>query len=148
MAGHFTKPKVSSSLFKIYDFASGVNFLVDTGSQISILTASRWDRENWSKGSSLVAANGTSITSFGNRLMTLRFGVKNFRWNFVVADVTQPILGADFLCAHSLIVDVKGRCLLNTEDFASFHVTPDNSSAPGERRRLGDSRIFSLHVLS
>ena len=48
----------------------------------------------------------------------------------MVADVTQPILGADFLCAHSLLVDVKRRRLFNAEDFASFRVTPDDSSAP------------------
>ena len=104
---------ISSSLFRIYDFASGVNFLVDTGSQISILPASKWDCEHRSKGSSLVAANGTAIASFGNRLMTLHFGVKSFKWNFMVADVTQPILGVDFLCAHSLLVDFKRRRLFN-----------------------------------
>ena len=131
MAGHSKKSEALSSVFRIYDFASGMNFLVDTGSQISILPASKWDKENRVKSSSLVAANGTSITSFGNRLMTLRFGVKSFRWNFVVAEVTQPILGADFLCAHSLMVDVKGRRLFNIEDFESFRVTPDSSSAPG-----------------
>ena len=131
MAGHFTKPKALSSVFKIYDFASGVNFLVDTGSQISIPPASKWDRENRSESSSLATANGTSITLFGNHLMTLRFGVKSFRWNFVVTDVSQPILGADFLSAHSLMVDVKGRRLFNMEDFASFRVMPDNSLAPG-----------------
>ena len=33
-------------LFKVYDFNSGTNFLVDTGSQISILPASTWDKGN------------------------------------------------------------------------------------------------------
>ena len=106
VAGHSKKPQAFSSIFRIYDFVSGMNYLVDMGSQISILPASKWDKENCVKSNSLVAAKG-------NRLMTLRFGVECFRWNFVVADVTQPILGADFLCAHSLMVDVKGRRLFN-----------------------------------
>ena len=96
------------SLFKAYDFTSGVNFLVDTGSQISIVPASKWDKDNRSKGEELLAANGTTIAMFGQRHLSMRFGEKKFEWTFIVAEVMQPIIGADFLCAHSLMVDVKG----------------------------------------
>ena len=99
-----------ASLFKAYDFESGMNFLVDTGSQISILPASKWDRENRSRGQELMAANGSTIEMFGQRCLSLRFGKQKFEWTFIIAEVTQPIIGVDFLCAHLLMVDVKGRC--------------------------------------
>ena len=38
-----------------------------------------------------------------------------FRWIFIVADVHHPILGADFLGHHGLVVDVK-NCLLIDSD--------------------------------
>ena len=97
-----------ATLFKVFDFNSGMNFLIDTGSQISILPASTWDKSNRSRTQELMAANGTTIDAFGQRLLSLRLGKMNFKWSFAVAAVTQPILGADFLCAHALMVDMKG----------------------------------------
>ena len=124
-----------ATLFKVYDFDSGVNLLVDMGSQISILPVSKWDRDNRSRGQDLMAANGTTFTTFGQRHLSLRFGKKNFQWAFMVADVTQPILGADFfcadfLCAHSLMVDVRGRHLVNIEEFETIRIESDSSPVP------------------
>ena len=125
VAGANSVASSPASLFKAYDFTSGVNFLVDTGSQISILPASKWDKENRSKGQELLAANGTSIATFGQRRLPLRFSGKNFEWPIIVAEVMQPIIGADFLCTYSLMVDVKGRCLVNIENFETIHVESD-----------------------
>ena len=38
---------------------------------------------------------------------------RTFEWTFYVAAVTQPILGADFLRHFGLLVDIKGRKLLD-----------------------------------
>lgn len=35
------------------------------------------------------------------------------RWDFIVADVKQPILGADFLKYHNLLVDVSAQKLID-----------------------------------
>ena len=83
-----------------------MEFLVDTGSQVSILPPSDWDREHCQRGLPLMAANGATIATFGSRFRSLRFGSGQFTWNFVIAEVMQPILGADFLSANSLLVDV------------------------------------------
>ena len=37
-------------------------------------------------------------------------------WDFEVAEVKKPILGADFLTAHSLVVDLQWGCLTSNED--------------------------------
>ena len=70
--------------------------------------ASRWDRMHREKTQELLVANGSTIAAFGSRFLPLRIGKQQFSWSFTVAEVTQPILGADFLCAHSLMVDVAG----------------------------------------
>ena len=36
---------------------------------------------------------------------------REYLWTFIVADIKQPILGADFLIHYNLLVDLPGRCL-------------------------------------
>ena len=77
-------------------------------------------------GPPLLAANGSSITTYGTRTLCLHFTFKTYQWNFLLANVTRPLLGADFLHSHSLLVDLKGRWLV---DAATFHSAPLNPSA-------------------
>jgi len=46
----------------------------------------------------------------------LDFGLRrNYKWKFIVAKVTTPIIGADFLAHHNLLVDLKsGKLIDNT----------------------------------
>ena len=106
-----------------------MEFLVDTGSQVSILPPSDWDRQHSPRGLPLVAANGATIATYGSRFRSLRFGSSQFSWNFVVAEVTQPILGADFLSANSLLVDVRHHRLVHAETFESVTVLPASTSS-------------------
>ena len=47
------------------------------------------------------------------------------KWWFIIADVAFPILGADFLRAQRLLLDLRGRRLLRAEDLAlSASLTP------------------------
>ena len=68
----------------------------------------------------LYAANSTKIATYGSKLISLDFGLRRaFVWNFVVADVSRPILGADFLERFGLLVDVKNQTLgLTTLNFS------------------------------
>jgi hypothetical protein len=46
----------------------------------------------------LCAANGTTIRTYEWLPLSLNLGLRReFTWRFVVADVTQPLIGADFL---------------------------------------------------
>ena len=52
--------------------------------------------------------NNTVIATYGRCSLTLDLGLRwTFRWVFVVADVKNPILGADFLRHYCLLVDVR-----------------------------------------
>ena len=48
---------------------------------------------------------------------TLNLGTNSLSCSFRVVDVSQPILEADFLCHHGLLVDVRRRRLNNAETF-------------------------------
>ena len=63
-------------------------------------------------GLPLVTANNSTITTYvtSKRRVDVRLRIEN-SWTFIVADVKQPILGADFLIHYNLLVDLSGRCL-------------------------------------
>ena len=82
-------------------------FLCDTGAQRSVLPASRLDVVAGSHGPSIEAANGSPIRTYGTRYLDLYFGGQRFGWDFVTAKIAVPLLGADFLCAYGLLVDIK-----------------------------------------
>ena len=90
-----------------------MRFLVDTGAELSVLPATKSDRR-LPTSKSLQAANGTPISAYGHRSLTIDLGLRRkFQWVFVVAEVDQPILGADFLHAYHLLVDVRGKRIVD-----------------------------------
>ena len=87
----------NSRLLFVTDRTFGQCYLVDSGAEVSVLPATRIDRQTLKKGLPLRAANGSAIPTFGKCTLSLHFGLrKNFNWTFILADVSQPIIGADF----------------------------------------------------
>ena len=122
------------------DPSSTISFLIDTGSSLSILPIS-FKPDDRSRSFTLRTANGNIVQTAG--VSTLTFTLPDFphsfTWSFSVADVTHPILGADFLCANSISVDCRSRHL----SMPNFHETcntldasPDISSLPDNVREL------------
>ena len=104
-----------SRLLHIKDPLTHHRFLVDTGAEVSVLPATSADRRHPPLPErSLSAVNGSSIATYGTRSLTVSLGLRRrFRWIFVVADVQQAILGADFLHFHRLNVDMRARSLVD-----------------------------------
>jgi len=97
-----------SRLFYVRDRLSGLQFLVDTGAEVSIIPPTPSERTRRQGHFSLQAVNSTTIATYGVRLLTLDLGLRRtFRWTFIVANVKQPILGADFLQNFNLLVDIR-----------------------------------------
>lgn len=69
----------------------------------------------------LYAANGTPIKAFGEQIVKLNLGLRReFCWPFVVADVTSPIIGADFISHFDLLIDLRrSRLIDNTTKLES-----------------------------
>ena len=112
------------------DCLSKRRFLVDTGAEISVLPATRTEKFSSSQGTKLTAANGSHIRTFGKPTISLQFNKQRFRWTFTIAAVSQPLLGADFLRAHSILVDVKGQRLIDPSDFTSITLHSITAAAP------------------
>ena len=104
-------PNCSRRRLFVRDRYSKQEFLVDTGADVSVIPPTSSENKCPSRYS-LQAANGTHITTYGTRSVTLDLGLRrNFPWIFVVADVTTPILGADFLAHFQLGIDLHNRQL-------------------------------------
>lgn len=98
------------------DLNSGLRFLVDTGANVSVLPATKKPYSNYTENHNykLYAANGTVIRTYGTKNLQLNLKLRRpYSWNFIIADVKQPILGADFLSHHKLLVDVNRKKLID-----------------------------------
>jgi hypothetical protein len=83
----------------------------------------------------LYAANGNTIHTYGWLPLSLNLGLRReFTWRFVVADVTEPLIGADFLTHFGLLVDCRNNRLLDNVTSLS---TPAQAASP---------RIASIEV--
>ena len=89
-----------------------MQILIDTGAAVSILLKSCANRILDADCLLLVAANNTTINTYGNSKRVVDVGLKcDYPWTFIVADVQQPIKGADFFIHYNLLVDLRSRCL-------------------------------------
>lgn len=94
-------------LFFVTDQNSKLRFLVDTGAEVSILPVPPSIHPSKRQPCTLQAANKTPIATYGERSLTLDIGLRRtFRWVFLIAAVSYPILGADFLRHYHLLVDM------------------------------------------
>ncbi|KAF7655615.1 hypothetical protein LDENG_00053650 [Lucifuga dentata] len=105
-------PHTNCLLF-IQDALSGRLFLCDTGAQVSILPVTAVDMQVGQRGTALEAAKGSRIPTFGKWRIPLCFNRWHFFWDFVVDKMERPLLGADFLCSYSLLVEELSACGCN-----------------------------------
>ena len=75
--------------------------------------------------------------------MPLQFANRRYTWDFEVANMRKPILGADFLSAHGLLVDLQRGVLTSNED---QHLTiPCDLHALTIKGEYSINRIQPLH---
>ena len=98
----------TSCRLHVMDRKSGLKFLIETGAEVSLLPPTPVDRQCKLQFTPLPAANGSVITTYGQRSLTLDLGLRRqFQWVFIIADVDVPILGTDFLSHYHLLVDMQ-----------------------------------------
>ncbi|GFW17066.1 transposon Ty3-G Gag-Pol polyprotein [Trichonephila clavipes] len=93
------------------DRISNVSFLVDTGSDVSLLPALEYHKRHPPQ-LTLFAANSSTINVYGQKTLSLDLNVRReFIWTFLLASVKTPILGDDFLHYFELVPDLRQKCL-------------------------------------
>ena len=85
---------------RLKDDSSGINRLVDSGSQISV--AKKGPNDKIDDSFKLIAVNGSRIESYGVKDIELQIGRKTYKIPAVICDVQQDILGMDFINKYKL----------------------------------------------
>ncbi|XP_069985550.1 uncharacterized protein [Penaeus vannamei] len=109
-------------LLYVWDASSSLCFLIDTGPEVSLLPASHKDKR-LPFSCALEAANATPIKVHGKRSETFSLTgapSQRFQWIFLIADVPQPIIGADFLEHYGLSVDLQDKALIHQFRFRTL----------------------------
>ena len=105
----------------VCDRRSGRSFLIDCGADFSVLPVSSKDKKTRSPSEPLMAANGSLIKTWGKKKVTLLLGKRHaFSQEFHIADITEPILGADFFIANDLAIDMNRRRLVCMPDLTEI----------------------------
>lgn len=97
---------------------SKLNFIVDTGASVTIIPS------KYASGLSINptpvrirSADGHEIKVHGESIIDI--GIRELRrsypWTVVIADTTNPLLGADFIAHTGLLIDLKNKRLLDPE---------------------------------
>jgi len=89
-----------------------INFL--TGANLYVYSRKFIRGQRYKSDYELSAANGTIIKTYSTELLILNFGLRlDFTWSFVVAYVSKPIIGSDFLSSYELLVDLRNNKLID-----------------------------------
>jgi len=108
---------VPGSLVHIVDQLSNRRFLVDTGASYSIFPHFSAAPPS---GPKLRGAAGQLIPCWGEKTINLSFQGKPFTWTFLLAAVSFPIIGVDFLRHFGLMVDPAANTLVDKRSAESF----------------------------
>lgn len=117
----------------VLDLKTNKSFLVDTGAQVSVLPRN-FAKDNAQSELKLYAANETLISTYGKKQLQLDFGLdRRMKWTFYVADVPNPILGADFIAGQKLLVDLDEILLIDKKSRQSIKGTLGHAPLAGIR---------------
>ena len=133
-------------LLYVKDWESRLRFLVDIGSEVSTIPPSKAEQKNRQDTFGLLAANNSPIVTYRTRSLTLNLGLRRtFQWVFMIANVRNPILGADFLKHYGLVVDMRRRRLLDTRTQLSVQGVISSSPSPSLTLLPKKKTVYPLH---
>ncbi|GFS83795.1 hypothetical protein TNCV_611211 [Trichonephila clavipes] len=144
------EPSKHTSRLFLLDRKSGQKFLIDSGSEICVIPPSPTMNKSPQSNFSLFAANNTKIPAYGMVRKELNLGLRRpFIWTFIIADVSSPIIGADFLKHFNLLIDLKKKDLQKSWS-SPLHVVPKSDSTVrpvGDYRQLNSVTEFDSYPM-
>ena len=120
---HVAGPISNSFLLHVTDIRRQEQWLVDGGALVSIVPPTQQQRRQGPTGCQLRAANGSDIACYGTTSRTITIGKTDFTFDFVIADVRNRIIGADFLAHFYLAPNHRDASLINLQDFSTLPAT-------------------------
>ena len=114
---------------------------------MSVIPSTPQERRRAGHGPQLCAVNATPIRTYGEKLLALDIGLRRlYKWIFVIADVSCPILGADFLRHFGLLVDVHRRRLIDptTTLYIRGFTSDVDSPRPTLAKPHADTRFLDI----
>lgn len=132
----------------ITDKQTKIKYLIDTGSDLCVFPRTATKDRRLKSEYELYAANNTVINTYGYITLDLDLGLRrNFKWRFVVADVTKPIIGVDFLSHYNLLVDCRHHRLadgLTELSVAALHCNETSKEAIAIKAVKGETPYHEL----
>ena len=99
--------------------------MIDGGALWSIVPPTPQQRSSGPNAWKLQAANGSDISCYGLTDRQVCIADRIFDFTFIIADVRQSILGADFLSRFYLAPNHRDKCLLDLNDWSEIPVGSD-----------------------
>ncbi|VUZ40542.1 unnamed protein product [Hymenolepis diminuta] len=102
----------TSHCLRITDKITGLEFLIDSGAMRSLIPRMPNEKLTPLPYTRFVSANQSPVLEYGYKHLTVHLGLDElFPWNFIVADVDVPLIGADFLSHFGLNLKFPINCL-------------------------------------
>ena len=103
----------TNSTLLVWDRLTETHFLVDCGADVCVFPVPTPNKRQPPSGH-LTAGNGSKINTWDLHKLTLNFSKKHtYKQDFYFADVTRPILGANFFATNNVAIDLRGRRLID-----------------------------------
>lgn len=129
----------------ITDNITKQRYLIDTGSDVSVFPHTMTHGRQQQQAYELYAANGTRITTYGFTTLKPEFGLRRaFPWRFIIANVTQPIIGSDFLAHYHLLPDMKKKKLIDGKTGLTVTGTRTNSRIASIKTIKGETDYHGI----
>ena len=125
-----TSPNNTNKLLYVHDVKTRTRWLIDGGAVLSITPPTLAQRLKGPTATKLQAANGTQIRCYGSCRMTINLADRSIKFPITIADVSQPILGSDFLAHAYLAPNHRDGTLLDLRDHSVLRADFDNNSKP------------------
>jgi predicted aspartyl protease len=117
---------------------------VDTGFDLSVYPHSLLSKRP-TTNYELYAASGSVIHTYGWHTISLNLDLRrDFTWRFLVADVTKPIIGVDFLSHFNLLVDIRNQRLVDGIKSLTTAATVSKQPSQSVKAMSSDAKVYPL----
>ncbi|VUZ40538.1 unnamed protein product [Hymenolepis diminuta] len=119
--------------FFIKERNSNIIFVIDSGSPLCFIPTTYFSGEQLELTSWIKTTKGRSISIYGQKELIVDLGLeRKMKWRFFLADITEPLIGADFLVHYDLQIDLRMKKLVANANTANENDLADENDLVNE----------------